>query len=86
MTFPAAVTVARSGLVSRFPDAFLHCHGNKALLCASALCSRALSGACHIGSALIHCVDDTKNLDCVSLQDEHPGAVNGKRAALREPR
>lgn len=84
VTLPAAVTIARSGLVSRFPDAFLHYHGNKALLCASTLCSRALSGACRIGSALIQCADDTKSLDGVSLQDEHPGTVNGKMAALKE--
>lgn len=63
---------------------FLHYHGNKALLRASTLCSRALSGACRVGSALIPCADDTKSLDGVSLQDEHPGAVNGKRAALGE--
>lgn len=83
MTLPAAPTVAQSGFVSRFPDAFLHYHGNKALLCASTLCSQALSGACHVGSALTQCIDDTKSLDGVSLQDEHPGAVNGKRAALK---
>lgn len=38
----------------------------------------------HVGSALIRYEDDTKSLDRVSLQDEHPGAANRERAALRE--
>lgn len=48
----------------------LHYHNNKALLRASPLCSRALSGARGVGSASSQSRDDTQSLGAASLRDE----------------
>lgn len=48
----------------------LHYHNNKTLLHASLLCSRALSGACAVGSALSQSGGDAQSLGAASLRDE----------------